>query len=367
MKRRVLSIAIIVLALSLFERHNVLALESGVILQNARMRNAPSLIGTSTLLVNARGTAVSIVEERNGWYRISVGGREGWTAAWLIAKSPERAIGGPTETAEISGRYVADARLRAGPGISFAILKTYPRGTIVRILETKNGWHRVTRDGIEGWTAAYLIQTVAGTKIIAAPSLTAPAPITPAPVATPIASGQYASIVPSKNQGGVVPPGINMIELNTYWRDKVNALRQERGLRLLALDQRWVDTASDYASYVGATGEKNHGRPDGISMHQWIDKQGLRFTARYSPGGWQGNYFTENLSGGVADGDTESVKRVLDRGMEFFLAEAAYAGPHYKTIYHQDWNSMGLGFYFKPRGDGRYDVSVVYHYGSLML
>lgn len=166
---------------------------------------------------------------------------------------------------------------------------------------------------------------------------------------------------------GEVPAGVDLVALNEYWLKQVNALRAERGLRQLVLDQRWVETAAEWAAYMGSLNKSTHDRPDGKSMHQWIDTKGLAFTERYSEGGWTGNYFTENISYGWAkDGSTEAVKRVLDDTMEFYLSEAPYNGDHYRTIYHKDWNSVGLGFYFRPDGDG-YKVFVAMHYGSLEL
>lgn len=171
----------------------------------------------------------------------------------------------------------------------------------------------------------------------------------------------------STSQGGVVPVGVDLVALNEYWLGKINALRAEKGLRQLVLDQRWVNTATEWATYMGETGTTSHTRPDGKTMHQWIDTKGLDFTVRYSEDGWRSNYFTENISWGVAStGSTEAVKGVLDDTLAFYLAEAPYNGDHYRTIYHADWNSVGVGFYFLPQGDG-YKVFVAMHYGSLVL
>lgn len=175
------------------------------------------------------------------------------------------------------------------------------------------------------------------------------------------------TITNSPAQSGVVPSEVNLTALNEYWLAEVNALRAERGLRQLVLDQRWVDTATEWAVYMGETGVMSHDRPDGKTMHQWIDTKGLPFTVRYSADGWSTNYFTENIAWGYASsGTTEAVQAVLDDTMDFYLSEASYNGAHYRTIYHADWNSVGLGFYFTPSGNG-YKVSVAMHYGSLVL
>ncbi len=171
----------------------------------------------------------------------------------------------------------------------------------------------------------------------------------------------------SPYQAGTIPQGVDLIALNEYWAGKINNLRAEKDLRELTLEQRWVNTASEWAGYMGSINSATHTRPDGKSMHQWIETKGLQWTVRHSEGGWNDNYFTENIAWGIADGSTESVKKVLDDTLAFFLSEAATNGDHYRTIYHEDWNSLGLGFYFKPDSSGKYKVFVTMHYGSIIL
>lgn len=173
---------------------------------------------------------------------------------------------------------------------------------------------------------------------------------------------------PVVSSDGNVPAGVDLSALNKYWLNKINALRAERGLRQLVLDDRWVETATEWAVYMGENDLATHNRPDGKNMHQWIDTKGLDFTERYSPDGWSGNYFTENIAWGIAfDGSTEAVIKVLNETLDFYLSEASYNGAHYRTIYHEDWNSVGAGFHFTPDGRGGYKVYVAFHYGSLVL
>ncbi|PIQ67869.1 hypothetical protein CO173_03135 [Candidatus Uhrbacteria bacterium CG_4_9_14_3_um_filter_41_35] len=164
-----------------------------------------------------------------------------------------------------------------------------------------------------------------------------------------------------------VPSNIDLDYINTYWQNRVNNLRVEKGLRELTVDNRWIGTATKYAEYMGENDLSNHERADGATMHQWIDQQGLDFTERYTTGGWQTNYFTENITWGYTDNSNEGLIQVLEDTMGFFLSEASYNGAHYRTIYHADWNSLGSGFYFKDLGNGQYKVSAVFHYGSLKM
>ncbi|TSC56096.1 MAG: Uncharacterized protein G01um101418_463 [Parcubacteria group bacterium Gr01-1014_18] len=194
---------------------------------------------------------------------------------------------------------------------------------------------------------------------------------TATPTATPHPSNSSVPIVSvtieaSSFQEGVIPAGIDTVALNQYWLGKINALRAEKGLRFLTLDQRWINTASEWSAYMGKNDQITHDRPDGKTMHQWIDTKGLPFTVRNSFDGWKTNYFTENISWNIISGTQESAKGALEDTLQFYLSEAAANGPHYRTIYHADWNSVGSGFYFQDLGDGSYKIYMTFHYGSLV-
>lgn len=363
------SVAFFALALGFlaFAPKNVFAVDlTGQVKFDARVRNGPTTVGTDTLRVLKKGTNIVILEEKNSWYRISYNDLTGWMAGWLVAPggpvtappTTDGSTGTDTGSTALSGVYNANARVRSSPSLTAGTIIVYPRGTSVTILDSENGWYQIRHaSGVTGWTATWLVNLTS----------TLPLP-TAAPIPTPehVGKVQPKPLGPSTYQGGSVPANLDLAALNQYWLDRVNMLRREKGLRELVLDQRWVDTASEYAAYAGTHDVAAHERPDGKTMHQWIDTKNLPFTVRGSVGGWRGNYFTENQSGGSSDGSFESVKQTLDRAMNFFLAEAADNGPHYRTIYHEDWNSVGLGFYFEDMGNGRYRVTCIFHYGSLV-
>ena len=172
---------------------------------------------------------------------------------------------------------------------------------------------------------------------------------------------------PLKEQRGTVPSSINLQEANFYWLSEINKLRSAANLRELKMDTRFVETATEWAGYMGADlGYTTHTRADGKSMHQWIDTKNLDWTERYSESnGWVNNYFTENIAWNYIEGTTEGLKKAIDYTIDWILAEASYNGDHYRTIYHSDWNTVGCGFYFKDLGNGSYHVFIAMHYGSL--
>lgn len=171
-----------------------------------------------------------------------------------------------------------------------------------------------------------------------------------------------ANTVPEvKNTVASAPANLDLMEIQNYWLQKINDLRLARNLRLLTLDQRLVDTAQEWSNYMAQINSGTHNRPDGKTMHQWIDAKKMPFTNRNSPGGWKTNYFTENISWSQGEITTEGVKKMLDESLAFYLSEAPSNGPHYRTIYHTDWNSFGLGL----QKSSSNKVYFAFHYGSL--
>lgn len=191
---------------------------------------------------------------------------------------------------------------------------------------------------------------------------------TTASTVSTVATENFGDIRVSANQQGLVPTGIDLVEANEYWLKRINSLREAKGLRELVLDQRWVDTATEYAGYMYAAKAFAHERADGSTMHEWIGKKNLEFTDRFSvPDGWRSNYFTENISWGYANNSMEGMEAVLEEALGYYLSEASSNGPHYRTIYHEDWNTVGLGAYFEPLGGDNYKVYLTFHYGSLKM
>lgn len=152
-------------------------------------------------------------------------------------------------------------------------------------------------------------------------------------------------------------------ELNEYWLAKINALRTERGVHALRLDERLAVTAGEWATEMASRREITHRRMDGKTMHQWIDTKGLPFAERGGENGWETNYFVENIARFYAEPTTEDMQRALDEALAWFLAEGP-GGDHYESIYHQDWNSVGIGYAFDPTEKQR-RVYLVFHYGRL--
>src|SRR5262245_47630754 len=84
---------------------------------------------------------------------------------------------------------VTQADVRAGPGITHAILTTVPKGATFSILETQAGWHKIgLTDGREGWIAPAMVQVQGSRALTVVPS----AAPTPAQLRTALVIGNAA-------------------------------------------------------------------------------------------------------------------------------------------------------------------------------
>jgi uncharacterized protein YkwD len=167
----------------------------------------------------------------------------------------------------------------------------------------------------------------------------------------------------------VVPSSTNnqleiLAELNRYWLERVNALRRERQLPVLLSDQRLIATAGEWAVEMERRGEITHDRADGKSMHQWIDTKDIDFTERNAENGWKRNYFVENIARFYAEPSIDGLRVALDKILADFLDEGP-GGAHYESIYHLDWNSVGLGYAVHLVVGESPRIYFAFHYGSL--
>lgn len=154
------------------------------------------------------------------------------------------------------------------------------------------------------------------------------------------------------------------VDLNGYWLEKINELRLQKNLRPLVIDSRLIETATVWATEMQKRGEITHTRTDGKTMHQWIDTKSLAFTKHGAANGWRTNYFVENIARFYAEPSNTGLKQALDKTLDAFLSEGP-GGDHYESIYHPDWNSVGLGYSYVPSDDKTVRVYFAFHYGSL--
>lgn len=123
---------------------------------NLNMRTGP---GTSyaVILIIPKGAEVTVTDTSSTWFKVSYGGKSGYTSSsYLTATAPS--------SSELPVRYTtADLNLRTGPGTSYSIILTMPKGSKVYVLDSKYAWPKVRYGAREGYAGpSYLSTTPPG-------------------------------------------------------------------------------------------------------------------------------------------------------------------------------------------------------------
>ena len=130
-----------------------------------------------------RGTSVTILEYRQMWVRLNTPSGEGWIFSGFLSNDAVVAarggggggaataggLGSPTPFAQLRAEnfpngsqqtvdYAHFLNVRRGAGVSHAAFTYLSRGTVVTVLEFRNGWVRVNTDRGEGWISAAFLR-----------------------------------------------------------------------------------------------------------------------------------------------------------------------------------------------------------------
>ena len=124
-----------------------------------RMRSKPST--SSDILTNApEGSEVELLSgEENGWYKVSYKGKEGYMSAeWLKVVATADASNGNTAGSVTAGVVNAGPlNVRSGPGTGYDRIGSLKKGAAVTILETLDGWIKITSGDVTGYVSAQYI------------------------------------------------------------------------------------------------------------------------------------------------------------------------------------------------------------------
>lgn len=109
-----------------------------------------------------RRTAVVAQKFPEGWSRVSEkegSNLSGWVKTANIS-FPTDAGNLNTNPSSSTGTVSADAglNLRMNPTLDATVLTVIPDKTSITILETANGWHKVTYNGLTGWVNAQYVK-----------------------------------------------------------------------------------------------------------------------------------------------------------------------------------------------------------------
>ena len=117
----------------------------------ANVRTGPSM-NYPVLRQHRRNDLVLVIEEKNGWYRLSP---EGWIHSKIVAPAVRTALS--DAFGDEGAIYVVKsygANVRTGPSMNYPVLRQHRRNDLVLVIEEKNGWYRLSP---EGWIHSKIV------------------------------------------------------------------------------------------------------------------------------------------------------------------------------------------------------------------
>lgn len=125
------------------------------------LREGPS---TSSKIITSFpiDTAVTVTQKGSGWHKVKVGEQEGYMSARYLVSSKAPSYTKPLEAPvkatmkNINGGSVVNFRLY--PGMKTKIIKAYPVGTEVTVLEKGELWCKVEIEGQQGYVSTYMLK-----------------------------------------------------------------------------------------------------------------------------------------------------------------------------------------------------------------
>ncbi|MGI1658805.1 MAG: N-acetylmuramoyl-L-alanine amidase [Desulfitobacterium sp.] len=134
------------------------------------LRDTPSSSGVRIITI-PHGTTLTLLEEKNGWYKTSFESHTGWVSAEYItlidqtAPTQQNPPAAPDKKREGTITPSTGLNLRLTPSSTGEKLVTIPKDTTIQILEEQTGWYKTTYQSHTGWIAAeYVALTSSATE-----------------------------------------------------------------------------------------------------------------------------------------------------------------------------------------------------------
>ena len=108
------------------------------------------------------GTAVTVLQPGSEWHKVKVGGAVGYMASAYLSDTPApsytKPLCSPVQAVlkNINGGCVVNFRLY--PGMKTKVIKAYPVGTKVTVLEKGENWCKVEIEGRQGYVSTYMLK-----------------------------------------------------------------------------------------------------------------------------------------------------------------------------------------------------------------
>lgn len=109
------------------------------------------------------GTAVTVIKRGRGWHYVSVGGERGYMGSqYLVSRKKDEGISKP-HTGAFQARLVNPnggriVNFRQAAGLNTQIIRSYPVGTQVTVLEEGTNWCKVEIEGQTGYVSTYFLK-----------------------------------------------------------------------------------------------------------------------------------------------------------------------------------------------------------------
>ena len=109
------------------------------------------------------GTAVTVLKRGRGWHDVSVSGEKGYMGSqYLVERKKSEDVGKPDNGSFQAKLYNPNGgrivNFRQGAGLNAKIIRAYPVGTPVTVLEEGANWCRVRIDGQTGYVSTYFLK-----------------------------------------------------------------------------------------------------------------------------------------------------------------------------------------------------------------
>jgi len=115
------------------------------------VRREPDLNATRVGVLNA-GTVVEINGFDNGWYKITYSSVTGYVLSDYLTITKDD-VGTPAipDYGKVVSTNGAALNMRSGPDTTYKRLATLPSGTVVKVLDSEDGWYKITYGSTTGY------------------------------------------------------------------------------------------------------------------------------------------------------------------------------------------------------------------------
>lgn len=114
----------------------------------------------------SNGEKIEVIEIKQGWYKISFGGKEGWVAGDFINQAGSSdSTKAPSTPAEKPANKVVQVstpvlNVRSSSSLDASIVGKLNQGDTIEVIEQKGDWLKITLQEREGWIANWLVKEV---------------------------------------------------------------------------------------------------------------------------------------------------------------------------------------------------------------